>query len=90
MSHFLINIRTLNPEVQLELLPLYVVFYFKICRLTRTKIKLCKGTVFSLIRAWLALAGLHLYLPALSEPGEQERLLNSISHEGPGWSKTMW
>lgn len=53
------------------------------------KIRLCKGTVLSLIRAWLAFAGLHFYLPALSELGEQERFLNSISDEGPGWSKTM-
>lgn len=52
VSHFLINIQTLNPEVQLEFLPLYGFFlHFKICRLRRMKIKLCKGIVFSLIKA---------------------------------------
>lgn len=54
------------------------------------KIKLCKGIVFSLIKAWLAFAGLHFYLPALSELGEHKCFLNSIYDEDPGWSKTMW
>lgn len=37
------------------------------------KIKLCKKTVLSLIKAWLAL---HLYLPTISELGGQEGFLN--------------
>lgn len=53
--------------------PFHVVFYNMIFRLTRMKIKLCKKTVLSLIRAWLAL---HLHLPAVSELGEQEGFLN--------------
>lgn len=63
---FLIDIPILNPEVQLELLPFHVVFYYMIFRLTKMKIKLCKKPVLSLIKAWLAL---HLYLPAISELG---------------------
>lgn len=64
-------------------------FNFKICSLTRMKIKLCKGTVLSLIRAWPAFARSHLYLPALGELEEQEHFLNSVSDEGPEWFKTI-
>lgn len=73
VSLFFIDIQTLNPEVQLELLPLHVVFYYMIFLLIRMKTKLCKKPVLPLIRAWLAL---HLYLPAISELGEQEDFLN--------------